>query len=102
MKPIHVAFLFFGPELDPKEHRTEIKTNKFKLTSVGVSADNWEQAIATAKKLVVEGAQIIELCGRFGPAGIAKISEALNYKVPVGGVLYGTEAYQPILDLLKD
>lgn len=38
----------------------------------------------------------------FGPMGVVKISEGIGRKIPVGGVLYGGEAYQPILDLLKD
>ena len=102
MKLNHVAFGFFGPALDPKIHRSEIKTDQFVLTSVGVATNDWDQAIEVAKKLVANGVQLIELCGGFGPMGVAKISEGIGHKIPVGGVLYGGEAYQPILDLLKD
>jgi len=102
MKLRHVAFMFLGPELNPKIHRSDLETPQCTLTSVGVTAGNWPQAIETAKALVAEGVQAIELCAGFGPLGIAKIAEALNHKIPVGGVFYGIEASQPFLDLLKD
>jgi len=102
MKLRHAAFIFLGPELDPEMHRSDIKTPQFTLTSIGVAADNWAQIIKTAKALVVEGVQAIELCAGFGPAGIAKIAEALNHKIPVGGVFYGAESCKSFLDLLKD
>jgi hypothetical protein len=57
--------------------------------------------IEVAKELVAEGVQMIELCGGFGPIWIAKVSEAIQGAVPIGGVFYGPEARKPILKILS-
>ena len=55
---------------------------------VGSAADG----PVAAKKLVDDGAELIELCGAFGPIWTAKVIEAIDAKVPVGFVGYGPEA----------
>jgi hypothetical protein len=57
--------------------------------------------VDVAKQLVEEGVQLIELCGGFGPQWIAKVSESIQGKVPIGGVFYGPEARKPMLDILS-
>jgi hypothetical protein len=49
-------------------------------------------APAVARDLVDDGAELIELCGAFGPVGTAAVVEAVGGTVPVGGVYYGGEA----------
>jgi hypothetical protein len=45
-----------------------------------------------ARKLVDEGVELIELCGGFGGAGLGAIVAAVNGRVPVGAVFFGTDA----------
>lgn len=102
MKLKSYAYIFLGPGLDPKQHRSVIKTPIYQMTSVGIDFAHKAQVIEIAKELVEDGAQMLELCGGFGPLWIAKVSEALNHQVPVGSVAYGPEARQPMLDLLRE
>jgi Family of unknown function (DUF6506) len=98
----HFAYIFLGPGLHPQQDRADIKTKNFTFTTVGIDFNNKDQVIAVAKKLVAEGAQMIELCGGFGPVWIANVSEAINNQVPVGSVAYGPEARKPLVELLGD
>lgn len=102
MKFNHFAYIYLGPDLDPETHHHELKTDKLTFKTIGIAFHQKEKAIDVAKALVKDGAQMIELCGGFGPIWIAKISEAIRYAVPVGGVAYGPEARKPLLDLLSD
>lgn len=101
MKFNNFAYIFLGPELDPKQHRSVIKTEKLTFTTIGIDFHHKEHVIAAAQEVVAGGAQMIELCGGFGPLWIAKVSDAINYQVPVGSVAYGPEARKPLLDLLS-
>lgn len=101
MKFNQFAYIFLGPGLDAKKDRAEIKTANFTFTTVGIDFQHKEQVVAVAKELIANGAQMIELCGGFGPLWIAKVSEATQGKVPVGSVAYGPEARRPLLDLLS-
>jgi len=101
MKFNNYAYIFLGPDLDPAQHRAIIKTDKLTYTTVGISFNNKEQVIDIAKELIAKGAQMIELCGGFGPIWIARVIEATDSKVPVGGVAYGPEARKPLIDLLS-
>lgn len=101
MKFNHFAYIFLGPELNPKEHRSVIKTDKLTFMSIGIDFHHKEQVIDAAKEAVANGAQMIELCGGFGPLWVAKVTEALDGQVPVGSVAYGPEARKPLLDLLS-
>jgi len=94
------AYIFLSPGFNPKEHTTELKSAECRFKTVGISMDKKELVIEVAKQLVAEGVQMIELCGGFGPLWIAKVSEAINYSVPVGSVAYGPEARKPLLDIL--
>jgi hypothetical protein len=101
MKLKHVAFIFMGPEVDPKIHRAEIKTPQFNLTIIGVNVNNLNQTIDIAKELVANGVQIIELCSGYGSSWIGKLSEIFDHKIPIGNVLFGPEFRDSISELLK-
>lgn len=53
------------------------------------------------KQQTKENYQIIELRGGFEPEWVHKVTEALNNKVPVGGVSYGSRFRQQLADLFK-
>lgn len=101
MKFNNFAYIFLGPNLDPKRHRSEIKTDKLTFITVGIDFNHKELVIDIAKELIQNGAQMIELCGGFGPLWIAKISEAVGGVVPIGSVAYGPESRKMLLDLLS-
>jgi hypothetical protein len=101
MKFNHFVYLYLGPDLDPAIHRSEIKTPKLTFSAIGMSFHEKERAIAIAKEAAAQGAQMIELCGGFGPIWIAKITEALEGKIPVGSVAYGPECRKMLVDLLS-
>ncbi len=101
MKFNNFAYIFLGPNLDPQLHKSVIKSENFTFTTIGIDFNNKELVIEIAQDLIKEGAQMIELCGGFGPIWIAKIYEATNNKIPIGGVSYGPEARKSLLDLLS-
>lgn len=101
MKFNHFVYLYLGPELDPGVHRPDVKTDKLTFSAIGIAFNENERVIEVAKQAVADGAQMIELCGGFGPIWIAKVSEALGGNVPVGSVAYGPEARKPLIDLLS-
>jgi uncharacterized protein DUF6506 len=83
---LKAAFIFVAPEGDPTEHRAWVKTPQVELLSV--AAKDYEAAALLAADLLKEGIQAIELCGGFGAAGVAKIVEAVEGKIPVGVVRF--------------
>lgn len=101
MKFNNYAYIFLGPNLNPETNKVCIKTEQLTFTIVGIDFNNKAASIEVAKQLVANGAQMIELCGGFGPTWITKITEALGPTVPVGGVFYGPEWRKPLLDLLS-
>ena len=101
MKFNNFAYIFLGPNLNPKEHYSSIKNKEVTFTTVGIDFKHKGCVIEVALELVKDGAQMIELCGGFGPIWIAKVTEALDHRVPVGGVFYGPEFRKPLVDLLS-
>ena len=67
-----------------------METPSFRMTTIGISLP--EQGADAARPLVADGAQLIELCGAFGPIWAARVIEAIDDAVPVGSVVYGPEA----------
>ena len=94
------AFLFVVPDADSKKHRVVVETPTLSTTIVG--AKDFDDAVNTAKSLVEDGVQLIDLCGGYGPAGAAKIVEAVGDKIPVGSVNYGIESVGKIAALFKE
>jgi hypothetical protein len=95
------AYIFLSPGFDATQHIVTMESNTCRFKAVGIDMDKREQVIEVAKQLVAEGVQMIELCGGFGSQWIAKVSDAIQGAVPVGGVFYGPEARKPMLDILS-
>jgi len=81
------AFMFWAPGADPTQHRATVSLDAMDLVVVGVR--DYDQAVEVSKKLVAEGAGLIELCGGFGNIGVARVAEAVK-GVPVGVVRFDT------------
>ena len=94
------AFLFVFPDADSKKHRAVVETPTFSTTIVGTK--DFDDAVNVAKSLVADGVQFIDLCGGYGPAGTAKIVEAVGDKIPVGSVNYGIESVEKLATLFKE
>jgi len=62
------------------------------LTTTIVAVSERDAAIAAAVELVAGGAQLVELCGAFGPGIAAQVIQAVGEGVPVGSVSYGVES----------
>ena len=83
---LKAAFIFVAPDADPGSHRSWVKTPQVHL--LAVAAKDYEAAAQTARALLDEGIQAIELCGGFGNIGTARIVEAVGGKIPVGVVKF--------------
>jgi hypothetical protein len=71
--------------------RDEIGSPACRLIAVGVPTT--ADAPAVIDDLVADGAQLIELCGAFGPADTAAVLTAIAGRAPLGAVTYpGSEA----------
>lgn len=101
MKFNHFVYIYLGPDLNPDIHRSTVKTDHLTFSAIGIAFHEKERSIDVARQAIADGAQMIELCGGFGPLWIAKITEATQGQVPVGSVAYGPESRKPLLDLLS-
>lgn len=95
------AYIYLSPGFSKEKNTLRTSSDTCEFISVGLDFSDKDTVVDIAKELLLEGVQMFELCGGFGPLYIAKVSESINYKVPVGSVAYGPEARQPMLDLLK-
>lgn len=96
----YFTYIYLSPGFSPEKNTVISENEHCKFKAIGIDLRHKEQVIEVAKQLLSENAQLIELCGGFGPLWIAKVSEALNYAIPVGSVAYGPEARQPMLDIM--
>ena len=93
------AFIFIVPGADSTKHRAKVATPSLELSVVGVK--DLDDAVDVSQGLVSDGVQLIELCAGFGPAGTAKIIEAVGGKIPIGSVSYGVESIGKFLALIE-
>ncbi|GAA3162911.1 DUF6506 family protein [Planomonospora alba] len=84
------GFIYAAAGCDPDRDVTVVDTGRCRTVLVGV--EHPEQALAVAARLAADGAQLIELCGAFGPTWTARVIERIGDRVPVGAVGYGPEA----------
>lgn len=74
-----------GP--DARERRVDhVGSPGCELVTVGVPSV--DDAAAAARWLADQGAQLVELCGAFGPAAQAEVAAVLADAVPFGAVTY--------------
>lgn len=95
------AFIYLSPGFDPEKNTVETHSSTCRFKAVGIDVFKKEDALDVAQKLVAEGVQSIEVCGGFGPVWVAKISEAIENKIPVGSVMYGPEFRKPLLEIMQ-
>ena len=86
----HWAFLYTAPGAPREGALTVAETPLCRTVLVGVP--DVAAGVAIAPRLVADGAQLLELCGGFGPLGTAKVLEAIAHAIPVGSVGYGPES----------
>ncbi len=75
-------------------------TARFPMKVVGVQKA--EQGIQAAKDMVMEGIELIELCGGFSPVWAGRVIEAIDYAVPVEVVGYGPESISGMYRLFPE
>jgi hypothetical protein len=101
MKFNSFAFIFLTPGFSAEENSIMTEKNGYRFKAVGIDMADKSKVIAVAKALAAEGYQMLELCGGFGPEWAYKVTEALEGKVPVGGVSYGPQFRQALADLMR-
>lgn len=89
------AYIFHAPESDPAKDRFVIDRAGCKCTLVAVP-DN-AAAARVAVQLMKSGAKSIELCGYFGPMGAVEVLRAVEGKVAVGTVMFGSESIANVM-----
>ena len=92
MEKFKVAFIFCHPGCKPEQDRSIVDAEDIILYSIGCS--NYGEAEKVAKEMVEIGCVAIDLCGAFGNEGVARISHAIERKVPVGAVNFD---FHPVL-----
>ncbi|WP_280265731.1 DUF6506 family protein [Nocardia wallacei] len=90
----HWGFLYVADGCDPHRDISVVDTGTCRTVLVGLGAP--DQAPGAAARLVADGAQLIELCGAFGPIWAARVIERIGAAIPVGAVGYGPEATGPL------
>jgi len=84
------AYIFVMPDADPSKHRARVVTQSLDMSVIGVR--DFAQAADTACILVKDGVKFIDLCSGFGPAGAAKVINAVGDKIPVSAACFGIES----------
>ncbi|MDL2253058.1 DUF6506 family protein [Ruminococcaceae bacterium OttesenSCG-928-I18] len=80
------AFLFLDKKLDPALHNHMMLSPGTVNRFMGVTSV--QEGCETAKKLVENGCQLIELCGGFGEEGAKEVVKAIDDAVPVAYCVY--------------
>lgn len=93
------AFIIKAPGYSPNEHAAEISSEQFSTQVVGVSS--LSSAIQVAQQLVASGVQLVELCGGFSEDEAQHLRVQIEYKVPVGVVVYSKEQAEELDRIFK-
>jgi len=86
----HWAFIYTADGSAPDGIVTNVDSGGCRTVLVGVP--DVAAGVKIAAGLVDDGAQLVELCGGFGPVGTAAVLDAIDHRVPVGAVGYGPES----------
>ncbi len=98
MKLSNYGFIMIDPSYK-KEEKTSLSSDVFKTTVCCVQ--DIEMACKSAKTLVSEGVQLIELCGAFKKGMPEQVIEAIGGQVPVGHMAYSEEERKKLTDFLN-
>ncbi|MCD8018839.1 MAG: DUF6506 family protein [Clostridiales bacterium] len=79
-----VAFIFINDGCDQIKDRSIIESEKIILHAAGCAT--YDQAEKIAQEMLEKGCAAIDLCGAFGNQGVARVSKAVERKIPVGVV----------------
>jgi len=95
------AYIYVGSGTeDPALDRTVIECGGLRTTIVAVPEAS--SVVQVAIELVDAGAQLIELCGAFGPVWASRVIEGTAGRVPVGSVAYGMESVSGLAKLFAE
>lgn len=91
------AFIVKAPGYSAEQHHAKLLSEQFSTRVVGVA--HLAEAIWVARKLIIEGVQLIELCGGFSESDRAELWDQTDHKVPVGVVVYNPVQEAELLKL---
>ncbi|MFH8366756.1 DUF6506 family protein [Streptomyces sp. NPDC018031] len=94
MTLVHWAFIYQAAGADPGRDSRTVRHEGCRVDLVAVGSH--DQAVGEARRLARDGAQLIELCGGFGPVWTARVIEAVDGRVAVGAVGYGAESIERV------
>ncbi len=98
MKLSNYGFIMIDPSYT-KEEKASLSSDVFKTTICCVQ--DIKMACESAKTLVNEGVQLIELCGAFKTGMPEQVIEAIEGKVPVGHMAYSEEERKKLVAFLN-
>ncbi len=98
MKLSDYGFIMIDPSYK-KEEKAVLSSEIFKTTVCCVQ--DIEMACESAKKLVADGVQLIEVCGAFKGDMPDQVIKAIGGKVPVGHIEYTPEERKKLIDFFK-
>ncbi len=98
MQLSNYGFIMIDPSYT-KEEKTSLSSDVFKTTVCCVQ--DITMACKSAKTLVAEGIQLIEVCGAFKGDMPEQVIEAIGGKVPVGHVVYSDEERKKLMEFFK-
>lgn len=92
------GYIILGNAYQAEKHHASINSPKFSSTII--CTETIAQAIIIAKQMVVDGIEVIELCGNFGQSGAFQIVNAIDCKIPVGYVSFVGYEHDKLTDFL--
>ncbi|PCI87819.1 MAG: hypothetical protein COB24_05210 [Hyphomicrobiales bacterium] len=93
------GYIILGDGYQAEQHRVTISSAHF--SSSIICGKTIRDAILIAKQMVLDGIEVIELCGEFGQSGAFQIVNAINCKVPVGYVSFVSYEHDKLTDFLS-
>ncbi|ATQ41161.1 DUF6506 family protein [Caulobacter mirabilis] len=92
------AFILMIPGADPVRDRIVIERDG--LTSTIFPTPSADAVTRSVQLAAEDGAQLIEICGAFGPVGAAAAIEAVGGRIPIGSVSFGPESITSLAALI--